>query len=135
MLAMSGCATVNPKPALDAKGYEVISKARAETTSCFNAGYISPKLYADSELAFDEVLNSRAFDRERLHQMTLNYFSISQANSSVCRKTESEIYQLIAHTGINNQQTNIRVQQSEPQFPTYRAPIFCNKIGMMTMCN
>lgn len=127
------CATTSP---MTEENYIRFSKFAGASHKCFQAGYLDPKLHADSRSALNTLLSTWNYDAVRMRTlMELEYKEVN-ATAQSCRVVESNVHQLIntANQYTEGRRTSQKGSYEVPQ-PTVSKPIWCNRIGSMTMCN
>lgn len=142
--AISGCATSSPMPE---ERYKQFSLVAVGAEKCLSEGYITPKLYSDTKDAYRTVLRTWDYDDKKMTNMIYEMNrTLPTPNAKDCRGFEAVAYQMIssANQHIENKkeerrsteeaikQFNNSIQQFNNSIPK---PIYCNKIGTMTMCN
>jgi hypothetical protein len=143
MMLVGGAAQAQ---ALTAEQYQTIAEFRAWSKLCFDAELMTPQHYANSESAIDVLLTGRRFDREFLHNKTMEIFNREVANPVDCRTIEAQGYQVQTAAGTaQRNQANERAAAAQSQREFNEAatrfgnsiprPVWCNRIGTMTMCN
>lgn len=136
VLMLSSCATSRPMPD---ESYQQIGKFAGGIQRCFEAQHISPQLLADSHGAVRTLLGSWTYDEARMKSTMDSMYRQESATPQTCRQIEAAAYTLISqanqHKGdvqANRRETADAVNQFNNSI---RKPIYCNKVGTMTMCN
>lgn len=137
-LTVGGCATTSTLP--EAK-YEQFSRFAGWTQKCFENNFISPQMYAETKNALAYTLGTWNYDTGKMQSMIRSAYTSATPNAGGCRQTEANAYQLIAAVNQNRsdrkesqRSLNESVQEFNRSMSTNK-PVYCNRIGTMTMCN
>lgn len=137
-LTVGGCATTRTMP--DEK-YEQFSRFAAWTQRCFENNFMSPQMYAETKNAVGYMLGTWSYDTGKIQSMMRSAYADAVPNAASCRQIEANAHQLIATAKQNKsdrkesqRSLNEAVQEFNRSISTNK-PIYCNRIGTMTMCN
>lgn len=138
IVVLFGCASASPgRQEMKQENYHSFSKFAVGVQKCFEAEYINAKLHADAKDAFSILVNTWRYDNNNLQSMMQYGYTQTSATPEYCRTIESEAHQVISSA--NRHRQNIRDNQQTtydiPIQSTINKPIFCNRIGTVTMCN
>lgn len=121
--------------------YEQFSRFSGWTQKCFESNFMSPQMYAETKNAVAYMLGTWNFDGGKMQSMMRSAYADASPNAAGCRQTEANAHQLIAAANENrsdrkeNQRSlNEAVKEFNRSMSTNK-PIYCNRIGTMTMCN
>lgn len=135
LAVLSGCAT---KKQMTQDTYQTFSRAGVIADVCLAEGHITPQMYGDIRQALHTLLSSWTFDMNELNSTTSIMQRLYPTRSAQeCRRFEGEAYSLIAQAN----QHRAAVQENQRSFNnavnqlSFPRPIYCNRIGTMTMCN
>jgi len=135
---IGGCATTRTLPE---EKYEQFSSFAGWAQKCFESNFISPQMYAETKNAFAYTLGTWSYDTGKMQSMIRSAYISASPNVAGCRQTEANAHQLIAAANQNRsdrresqRSLNEAVQEFNRSMSTNK-PIYCNRIGTMTMCN
>lgn len=130
---LSGCATTSP---MTDEVYYGLGYFMGKATKCFEAGHISPQLFADSKGAIRYTLTTWDYDSVKLNGLAEDSYRQAESTPQYCRKVESQSYELIG--AVSQRQANSRANQAASsnaaQQVNVNKPIYCNRIGTTTTC-
>ena len=119
--------------------YRMLATFRAQLQVCYTENFITPQFFAESDKAVDTFMRFVEFDRDSLHEITMDIWSKTTANTQLCRDTEVAGYQLQAKTRqmvLNHNKSQAEFQGAVDNFNNaFRKPIYCYRIGTQTFCN
>lgn len=131
---MAGCAT---RKTLPDELYQSFGFFASASRQCFEKDRISAQLYADSQNAMGYILSTWEYDGARITAWTKS--APEGVNASDCKKVEVLAYQAISRANDIRGQRQIDQQALNEALKNINAsfskPIFCNRIGTMTVCN
>lgn len=137
-LSIAGCATTSTMPE---DKYQQFSSFIGWAQKCFENNHMSTQTYVDSKNAMGYLLGTWRYDTGKMESMMRDAYARTSPSEASCRQAEADAYQLIA---LANQH---RADEEESQRDWNEAlqefnrnmsankPIYCNRIGTMTMCN
>ena len=121
--------------------YQQFSSFIGWTQKCFENNHMSPQTYADTKNAVGYLLGTWRYDTGKMGSMMRDAYARISPSKASCRQTEANAYQLIAlanqHRGDEKESQrnwNEALQEFNRNMSANK-PIYCNRIGTMTMCN
>jgi hypothetical protein len=137
-ISLAGCATTSTMPE---EKYQQFSSFMGWTQKCFESNYMSPQTYADTKNATGYLLGTWRYETGKMEAMMRDAYAKAYASESNCRQTEANAYQLISVANQHrsdkkeNQRNWNEALQEFNRSMSSNKPIYCNRIGTMTMCN
>lgn len=99
---------------------------------CFEQGFITPQMYADSMYAVAYQLNTWSWEEEKLAKTMADIDPNIQANVDTCRQTEAVAYQRIASVERHTDDAKAEQQSRESK---QGDSVICSTFGTTTFCH
>lgn len=134
IVMVSGCSTTKPLPE---EQYGQAAAMIGGLELCFNAGKITPKMYAETKAAINYGLSTWTYDQSKLQSKTIALTSKQKVTPQLCRMVEANAHSAIANSHLHQQQraTNAANLSRSLEQLNRNKPVYCNKIGNTTICN
>lgn len=134
IVMVSGCSTTKPLPE---EQYAPTAAMIGGLDLCFNAGKITPKMYAETKAAINYQLSTWTYDQSKLQNKTTALTSKQKVTPQLCRMVEANAHSAIANSNSHQQKRAAdaaNFSRSLEQLNRNK-PVYCNKIGNTTICN
>jgi uncharacterized protein YejL (UPF0352 family) len=134
IIMVAGCSTTKPLPE---EQYGPTAAMIGGLDLCFNAGKITPKMYAETKAAISYRLSTWTYDQSKLRNKTAALTGKQKATPQLCRMVEATAHSAIANSNSHQQQraaSAAAFSRSLEQMNRNK-PVYCNKIGNTTICN
>lgn len=119
--------------------HQKLATFAGEVRECFEKQLVDPQFYAASRRAVSQMIAVGGFNVATLQEMEKSAFQNANANPVMCNAVQASGYELqnIANQAVASHNADqARLSQAATNFGnSVPKPIYCNRIGTMTMCN
>ena len=125
--------------------HEQLGLYTGQLRQCFDREMVSPKFYADTVHAMAMLSEANGYDRDIIKYASNAAYAQTVANTSLCRQVEATGYSFQtklaqSEAKVLQDAANRQIRSQAPavqaeSYPQVQKPIWCNRVGSMTMCN
>ena len=119
--------------------YKELSIFPGGLQKCFENEKISPQLYAETKNSLSHILSTltMTYDTNKMSSMIKQAYSETKGTTGDCRQIEAYAHQMnsLVSERKQDQKDNEKAANEARKERNTNKPIYCNKIGTMTICN